>query len=324
VTRVYAGKTVEERFIAPEAYAHYTEGQLHEAGGDDASAEQEYLASLDIDPESADTWTRLGAVRCRLGTAFSDAFAEAESLDREYAPLWRERAICELRRGDAKRALDWSKRAVALDPDDSRASLAVTAALDKLGQRAEAARWRGALLLRDPGAERVEKAALELAKRGRSKAPKPARRSTRPTKHDVDNALLHEPLERVREVALASGVRVSELAMRAAALGLTSTADTEARRVLAADPDDTDAWIAALIAADLAGDEARFQSTSALLGPEPLAPGPLARRLFAELLARRVSPEAAKSFLGGEPLPPAVDALERKLDQRLQALGVAN
>jgi hypothetical protein len=146
----------------------------------------------------------------------------------------------------------------------------------------------------------------------------------RPTKLDLDRALLHESPERVRELALESGVRVSELAMRAAALGLTSLADSEARRVLAADPDDTDAWIAALVAADLSGDEARFLSMSALLGTEPLAPGPLGRRLFAELLARRVSTDAARSFLASQPLPPASDALERKLDTRLQLLGVAN
>lgn len=323
VTRVYAGKTVEERFIAPEAYAHYTEAQLHEAGGDDEAAEQEYLQALDIDPDSADTWTRLGAVRCRLGTAFAPAFAEAEGIDREYAPLWRERAVCELSRGDAKLALEWGKLAVSLDPEDARASLAVSAAFDKLGQKADGARWRGALSLRDPGAERMERALSVLAKRAKSKTHKPGRRSTRASRLDVDRALLHEPPERVRKLALESGVRVSELATRAAALGLTSTADSEARRVLAADPDDADAWIAALVAADLSGDQARFESTSALLGAEPLAPGPLGRRLFAELLARRVSKEAARSFLESQPLPPAVDALEQKLDARLKALGVA-
>lgn len=323
VTRIYAGKTKEERFIVPEAYAHYTEANLLETAGDDTAAEQEYLQAADLDPDSVDIWTRIGAVRCRLKTDFDGPFAEAESLDREYAPLWRERSICALSRGDATHAVEWGKRAVTLDPDDARSSVAVTRALAKLGQNAEADRWQLALTLRDPGGKPFEDSVSTLV-HTRNKPPKSkASVSTRPTRKDLDRALLHESPKAVRELALKSGVPISELATRAAALGITEIADAEARRVLDADPDDSDAWIAALVAADLAHDEERFLSTTGLLGDEPIEPRPLGRRLFAELLARRVSVDAARNYLDQEPLPPPADDLEKTLDARLRAAGLA-
>lgn len=322
VTRIYAGKTKEERFIAPEAYAHYTEAQLLETAGDDAAAEQEYLQAVDIDPDSADIWTRIGAVRCRLKTDPESAFDNAESLDHEYAPLWRERSVCALSRNDATHAVEWGKRAIALDPDDARSTLAVTRALEKSGQRAEAERWKLAQNLRDPGGKVFEDAVSKLAHEGKTPPKSRASVSTRPTRKDLDHALLHETPGAVRELALKSGVPISELATRAAALGLTDVASTEARRVLDADPDDSDAWIAALVAADLAHDEERFLVTTGLLGDDPLAPRPLGRRLLVELLARRVGLDAAKNYLGEEPLPPPKDELEKNLDSRLHALGL--
>jgi tetratricopeptide (TPR) repeat protein len=322
VTRIYAGKTKEERFIVPEAYAHYTEAQLLETSGDDAAAEQEYLQAVDLDPDSVDIWTRLGAVRCRLESDFDAAFGNAESLDRDYAPLWRERSICALSRNDSQHAIEWGKRAIALDPDDARSSLAVTRALEKAGQIQEAARWKLALQLRDPGGPSFEAAVQNLIQKGKRPARSKASISTRPGRKDVDHALLHDSPKRARELALKSGVPVSELAMRAAALGLTEIAATESRRVLDADPDDSDAWIAALVAADLAHDEERFLTATGLLGSEPLAPGPLGRRLLVELLARRISIEAARSFLDQSPLPAPRDDLETRVDARLRTLGL--
>ncbi len=314
VTRIYSGKTVEERFIAPEAYAHYAQAILEESAGDDHSAEQEYLQALDIDPDSADTWTRLGAVRCRLRSAFDEAFAEAEDLDREYAPLWRERARCALLQGDPTRALAWGKLAVGLDPDDARASLAVTDALQKLGRSAEAKHWLEALLLRSPGAKSTEL----------RPAQKTSHRARRSRVEEVDRALLEKPRDEARAVALRHGVRLAELATRAAALGLGDIAETESERVLVADPDDADAWVAALVSADLAGDETRFAKVARQLGPDPLALGPLAQRLFAELLARRAGPDAARAFLRAGPLLPTSDELARRVEGRLKSLGVSN
>lgn len=322
VTRIYAGKTKEERFIAPEAYAHYTEAQLLETAGDDAAAEQEYLQAVDIDPDSVDIWTRIGAVRCRRNTDPESAFDNAESLDREYAPLWRERSICALSRNDAAHALEWGKRAIAFDPDDARSTLAVVRALEKSGQRTEAERWKVAQNLRDPGGSAFEDAVAKLAHQGKTLPKSKASVSTRPTRKELDHALLHDTPKVVRELALKSGVPISELATRAAALGLTDIAATEARRVLDADPDDSDAWIAALVAADLAHDEDRFLVVTGLLGNDPLAPRPLGRRLFVELLARRVSLDAARNYLGEEPLPPPADELEKNVDSRLRALGL--
>jgi tetratricopeptide (TPR) repeat protein len=183
VTRVYWGKPVEGRYIAPEAYAHYAQGALDEARGDDAAAAEEYAAAVSIDPESADAWTRLGAVRCRRrATSTDSAFATAESLDPELASLWRERARCALVRGDAKRARETARRAVALDPSDEASTLALAEAELALGHRGEALRWVRGLVVSDPSSDGARKLLARLS--GDSKTPE-----ARPTLVDVRRAL---------------------------------------------------------------------------------------------------------------------------------------
>lgn len=319
VTRVYWGKTVEGRFIAPEAYAHYAQGVLFEAQGDDEAADGEYRETLAIDPESIDAWARLGAVRCRMRDASAEqAFAEAESLDRHFAPLWRERARCALSQGDAQRALEHARRAVELDPSDEAASLLVVDAERRLGRSAEAERWLRALLVRDPTSRAATAKLAELRGPKTPEARPSARRAkSRRSPELVDRALVHGTEAEAHRLALAQGMSLGTLALRAAVLGRTGIALSQSARVLEADPDDTDAWIAGLWAATLVADREAFERISASLGPHPTAPSPLAARLFTALVERRLGAEAARAWREASgPLPPPADELEKKLDAR--------
>lgn len=318
VTRVYGARQVEGRYIPPEAYAHYLQATLLEGNGNDRGAADEYESALAIDPESPDTWTRLGAVRCRLGDSTADdAFRAARSLDGEYAPLFREQAACALRRGDAKRARELATRAVELDPDDETATLTLAEAERRSGKPGEALRWLAALVARDPSSERALRALEALEHPAPTKSASSERSAKgRPTPSDVDQALLTGSVDRARALARAAGMPLGVLALRAAALGRSSVALEESERVLSADPDDSDAWIAGLYAASLEGETERFEALSRRLGAEPTVPSSLGARLFAELLARRIGPDAARAFGQANSLPPPADELERRVEER--------
>jgi hypothetical protein len=66
--------------------------------------------------------------------------------------------------------------------------------------------------------------------------------------------------------------------------------------VLAADPSVSDAWIAALAAADLLGRPDRFAAVLPELAQEPLAPSNAALKLLAELLGRHAGALGRNAF----------------------------
>jgi hypothetical protein len=98
-------------------------------------------------------------------------------------------------------------------------------------------------------------------------------------------------------LALTARLSSGALALRAAAVGAATFAKEQADLVLAADPSDSDARVAAAVAADLLRDDdalARAMiDTSA--GRTPLSS--LACALMAELLDRRIGPDAKKAWL---------------------------
>lgn len=316
VIRVYSGREVAGPYITPEAYAHYAQGVLDESQGNFAKAVGEYEAALADDDSSPDLWTRAAAAQCRLGRDPSRAFQRAEALDPEFSPLWRERARCALDRGDAARALPLAERAVALDPLDAAASLLVARALEKLGRPADARRWLLALALWDPTSEPARPPTEPPPARRTDAlgARRPAER--RASLEDVDRALRLGDTEGARRLAKGAGLAPSALALRAAALGEAALAKSEAERVLAADPDDSDALIARLVAAALTGDQAAYETALSALGPEPLPPSPLGVRLLGELLGRRAGSEAAELWRSIWALPAATDGLEAAVEQR--------
>jgi hypothetical protein len=86
------------------------------------------------------------------------------------------------------------------------------------------------------------------------------------------------------------------LAVRAALAGALVIARTQAELVLAADPDDSDAWTAALLSASLEPDPARLAETLARAPEAPTPPSPEGVAALNELLGRIAGPDAAAAL----------------------------
>ena len=71
--------------------------------------------------------------------------------------------------------------------------------------------------------------------------------------------------------------------------------------MLGADPDDGDAWVARVVAADLRRDRADFESALRDVPASASALSPVASRLYAELLERVVGAEARAAWLAAQP-----------------------
>src|SRR6266542_636697 len=122
VTRVTAGHRVEGRFVEDEAYAAYLRGVVFETEGQLDAAISAYTEATRHDPDSAELWTRIGALRCATvarseepGADPWDAFRRALKLDPQYEEAWTERARCFLRRGHLENAAEAARMAVSLD-----------------------------------------------------------------------------------------------------------------------------------------------------------------------------------------------------------------
>lgn len=322
VVRVVNGREHVGRYISPEAYASYAEGAYFEAKGQREEAQRAYRLALDEDPDSAAIWTRLGALSCRRGRQEAEnAFGRARSIDASYAPLWREQAQCELSHGHIDTALTAARKAFALDPDDQETSVLMAELLRRQGHKATALRWLEALVARDPTSLSGWRALLKTAKDTENRQQElraaralllraPDQRATLEHRYpelaplgSVDEALLSRDVDQARQRALAAHLALGDLAVRAARLGLPATAARLADKVLHADPEDANAWIARLVAADLSGDQAAFSTALVSLGQSPVTPRPPAARLLAALLQRRAGKAAAERWLQGYGLP---------------------
>jgi tetratricopeptide (TPR) repeat protein len=335
VVRVVDGKPIEGDFIDPVTYSLFARGAYHEHRGELDHAQRAYEAAAERDPESPGIWARLGAVLCEAGAPGHErAFALAEHADAEFAPLWYERARCALKRGEGQAALSAAERAVELEPSDEDNSIVLAEAFERLGRTDDALRFLSATVVARPSAvaawnalsqiasrhgrraelHRAEQALARLSRAGVARIKPPPERG----KPGIDEAISAGELERARRLAIDSKLPADELAVRAAALGRAKLASEQAELVLAADPSNGNAWVAALVAADLVADAVRFEQALGALERDALLPGPLAARLMADLLARRVNPEAAKAWLTAYgPLPPPSDALEKRVAERL-------
>jgi tetratricopeptide (TPR) repeat protein len=295
VVRVVDGRPELGRFISERAYALYGRGAEAEAAGDLDRAEAAFLLASEQDPESPEIWTRLGAIQCARapsGPESAQSFARALAIDPAFAPALRERARCAGRRGDGAAALADAERALLLDPDDLDTGLVHAEALARAGKAVEAARAARALAARHPRS-------AEARRLAEGNAPPEAPLAL------VDAAILAGDPALAQRRALAARITGAELAVRAAALGRAAMARDLAAVALAADPTDASARIALAAAADLRGDLAALADAMARVPKRTTAPSPLARLLFAEILARRVGADAARTWLGTAPEPPA-------------------
>lgn len=338
VVRVVDGHPIEGDYIDPVTYALFARGAYHEHRGELPQAQRAYEAAAERDPESAEIWSRLAAVLCASKSAGHErAFALAERADPEFSALWHERARCALARGETAAAVEHAERAVAYEPRHQAHSLVLADALERLGRTdaalrvlygltvahpnaasawellAKIARRRG----RDADLRRAESALARLSRAGVARKLAPASEDL----SGLDAAIAADDAASASRIAIDRRVPREALALRAAALGRAELAREQAELVLAADPSNTDAWIAALVASDLVADASGYQRSLAALDREPLGPSSLAARLLADLISRRVGPEAASAWLKAlGPLPPPADALEKRVDERLAAL----
>jgi tetratricopeptide (TPR) repeat protein len=336
VTRVVHGREVHGRFVDMEAYSAYARAADLEQRGDLVGARAAYELALKEDPAGVHIYTRLGVLLCegdaeRAWQAF-DAGAEVDS---SYEPLWRERARCHLLHGQLSAASAAIDKALQLDPLRLETGLVLAAIRERQGRHQAARRLLDALVAQRPHAREAWEALREHARRHHDE-PTSAYADARlaelkrmtgselpvaPVRHpgtdEVDAALGLRDLEHARSLAVAAGVSGGQLALRAAALGHPDLAGEQAQLVLSADPDDGDAWVAALAAADLRQDAAAFERAVRALGHDPIAPSPLGARLFAEVLQRRLGEAAAAAWLEAYgPLPSPTDPLERAVTGR--------
>ncbi|WP_437719098.1 tetratricopeptide repeat protein [Sorangium sp. So ce448] len=345
VARSIDGQIIEGRTIAAHAYALYAIGAEAEARGDLATALEAYELAEDGDPDSADIWTRIGSVRCRLGRgeAAGAAFERARAIEPDYEPAYREQARCDLSAGRLEAALGRIDRAILLDPDRDDGALLRAEILRRLGRTDDARLALRALVVRRPwsteawralhavAVEAGDRAVAEQAARRLRELAAPGaavlgrRMPSGGRLSEVDEALVLGQLRRARRLARDADLTPAEVAVRAAALGRLGEAREQAELVSAADPASAEALVALAVAADLTGDlDALTRACDALdlsaaAGGPAVAPSRLARLLFAELLFRRVGRDAALTWLG-PPLPPALvggDALSQEVERRV-------
>jgi tetratricopeptide (TPR) repeat protein len=310
------GRTVEGREVSDDAYAAYARGAYLEARGQAEAAIQAYQGALSADGNSPAIWTRLGALYCRArpGDA-DDAFGEALTLDADYAPAWLERASCRQARGQLEPALGDARTAVRLDPGGSAANLLVVSLLRAEGHLREARAWLLALVLLAPeptphwtalralaeashDAPLGAYAAAELRRRAERRAP-PSQderaSSAQAPSSELVTAMRAGDLVQARAVAASEHIDARRLGLLAAASGYPELAERQATLVLEADPDDPDALIAALTAAETSGATERALSLLQRASTER-RPSPLGARLLGDLLRWLVGEDAARAW----------------------------
>lgn len=274
--RIVAGRTLEGRYVAPEAYAAVLHAELLAAQGLTQQAYRAYREAADLAGYSPEIWTRLGALACQLKLPeFDHAFTKAESRDAKYEPLWRARAQCALTKGDPSQALRAAERATALDPGQAHDSELAVQALSRLQRTSDAAHWQHA---------------FELLALRNATSPDPITVQATNLQAALAQALRGHDLPLARRHALRLRIDPSALALHALKLGLPQVALEQAQLVLGANPSDADARVAALCAADLLRDAPRFQAL--LVTPlESESLRPEAAIELDRLLSRRASLE---------------------------------
>ncbi|MGC4092357.1 MAG: hypothetical protein QM756_31645 [Polyangiaceae bacterium] len=113
---------------------------------------------------------------------------------------------------------------------------------------------------------------------------------------ELNAALMRADLPAARAAATRLRLPPGELALRAVRAGATPLGTEQAALALGADPNDANAWVAALSAADLSRDR---QTLERLLREDPVSPSPpnpLALELLGEALARLVGEEARAAW----------------------------
>lgn len=311
VTRVFDGVRHEGRYIAPNAYAEYARGALHEARGDLAAALAHYEAALRIDPRSPEIRARIGHLQCRRSRSSGDraaqaarrAFAGAIAKDPRSSIAWFESARCQRKHGNLDAALAQARKAARFDPESVATSVLVAELCEARGDAPCAAAWLDALVAKNPESRPAWNAVLAHAERRRDAGRLlRARRALAslgqpPPPHvALEDAFVAGDLGAARRAAVRLRLPPGRLALRAALVGAMPIAREQAKLVLAADPDDTEAWVAALLIADLERDADAFDDLLRHPPDEPTPPSAEAVRALHELVSRRAGAESARAL----------------------------
>ena len=319
VTRVADGESFESRAIAPEAYAAYLRASVLEARGDARGAVTELERALDEDPDSPEIVTRIACILCANSGDSKEAsnealgsFDDALALDPSYAPAWLGLAECRERRADLEGALDAAERAVYFDASSPAATRTAARLAFALKRPLEAWTFLEALVALFPESREALDAYFDAAIT-HSDAPREARArralskrgvtSERSQTQALDDALRAHDLPEARALAVRLSLAPSTLAWRALELSERGLALEQATLVLAADPSNSEAWLAALAAADELGDNGRFAETLSALDSEPLPASPQALEVLEKLVGRHAGPEAAAAFRAAQRKP---------------------
>jgi len=268
VTRMANGVRYEGRFVNPEAYADYTIGVEHEARGEFAKAVTWYLEARAEDPESPEIWARIAAAQCfgaepqRGPSVAARAFENGIRLDPRYYGNYFERARCEERARNFDSGLSDATAAVARRPGDEPANLLVARILQALGRTADARAWLEAFESYRNASPAMSRA-LDIARKPSTTTPQAA---------EENPALL----------APARSVAFAELRQ-----GKLELARQHAEIELGADPTNSDAWIATLVACDALRDNVCFEGALGSLKSPSIAPSETGLAFLSELLARR-------------------------------------
>lgn len=302
VTRVADGEVEDGREIDTEAYASYFRAATLEATGDRKQALDELERALDSDPGSPEILTRIGELTCeanpRLPLVSAAVppksaeralylFSRALDANPRFAPAWLGRAVCLESQGRRREALAMATRAAALDPLRPESTRVMARLLIALERREEAARWLSAYRMLVPAPLDPE---LPTGDSGAGTARENASRA-------LDRAFSARDLVAARAAALELGISRSGLAL-AAATAAPELALEQGLTILAADPSDSDALIAALFAADRLGDSRHFEEALRLFAGDPLPASPRAKELFAEVLARHAGAVGLDAWRG--------------------------
>jgi tetratricopeptide (TPR) repeat protein len=249
VARVVDGRTIEGRFVAPEAYEAMLAGSLSLAEGRPADAVAAFERATQLDPSDALPWLRLAEARCRVNV--QDArierdLREARERDPSLRPVRRDGSCSFDVVADGLRGRDARERwAAAIASNDepeelsraSEVSRLSCASHPRLAARVVALATAGRLALARGVSAVLVDASQSCATHVSNALVARLAVDEALARADVDAALRRSSLARVP---------ASVVAARASLLGRDDLARSMVRPLLAADPDDLDARLVAL------------------------------------------------------------------------------
>lgn len=306
VQRVRGDVTSLGRYIPPSAYAYYMGGLRDEAQGNVERAEQLYLATLRIDPESGAAWAGLIRTGCRISLEHINNLADsARSAGDRPALALVALANCLLKpqfetQGTGPELLKSSEQAaleaLKAEPQLLAASLALEQALLSLGASERAARVC-------PAYELYTNRSCRSSARDQAALADLATEDTSDDLHvqqklsALDALLLNGQVNRGFDVA--AGLMTSgEFSLRLLALGMASSASKHADFVLLNDSDDLNALLVVCLAKRPI-DPATITLIAAQMIDGQFELAPLGRALFLVELAR-VEPQTAARLLSND------------------------